>query len=71
MNPLGFVIVDRYTRKLNWDGELHPTETAAIESLTGPRQMWCKSLAEESEDKTYFGKLYEICPVYAPGEATA
>lgn len=62
-NPIGFVIVDRYTNKIDWDGELHPTVEAAIDSLTGPRQMWCKTPEEENEDKTYWATAYMLCRV--------
>lgn len=60
---VGFVIVDIKTRKLDWDGELHPTREAAIESLTGPHQMWCSTPEESSEERTYYGDVYEILPV--------
>jgi hypothetical protein len=33
-NTAGWIIVDRKTRALDWDGELHPTKEAARLSLT-------------------------------------
>jgi hypothetical protein len=62
---IGYVVVDKETQKLDWDGEMHPLRVDAIESLTGPRQMWCKNLEDETEDRTYWGKAYIICPVLA------
>lgn len=59
---IGYVVVDIKTRSLDWDGELHPTEEAAIESLTG-HTWWCKSLEEETDERTFYGTVYEILPV--------
>lgn len=61
----GFVIVDIKTRQLDWDGELHPTREAAIESLTGKYQWHCRTPEEATEDRTYYGNYYEILPVTA------
>lgn len=62
---IGYIVVDNVTKALDWDGELHPTEEDAIESLTGPHQMWCKSIEEETEERTFWGTSYMICPVEA------
>jgi hypothetical protein len=63
---IGYVVVDKETKKLDWDGELHPLRVDAIESMTGPHQMWCKSLEDETEDRAYWGSAYDICAVLAP-----
>jgi hypothetical protein len=62
---IGYVVVDVVSKALDWDGEMHPSEEAAIESLTGPHQMWCKSAEEETEDRTFWGSAYMICAVEA------
>lgn len=54
--PIGWVVVDRDTKKLDWDGELHPTADSARDSLTGNAR-W------QDEDWQPF-VLYDICPVY-------
>ena len=61
--PLGFVVVDKVSLALDWDGEMHSSREGAIESLTGPHQMWCKYINDETDDKTYWGRAYMICPV--------
>lgn len=61
--PAGFVVVDIKTRKMDWDGELHLTREAALESLTGPRQMWCRTPEEATDERTYYGDVYEILTV--------
>lgn len=61
--PAGFVIVDIKTREIDWDCELHPTREAAFESLTGPCQSYCRTPEEETEERTYWGKHYEILAV--------
>jgi hypothetical protein len=66
---IGYVVVDRETKLIDWDMEVHPLRVNAIESLTGPYQMWCKSLEEETDDRTYWGKAYMICKV-TESEAT-
>lgn len=60
---IGYVIVDAETNAIDWDAELHPTRDAAIASLTGPRHMYCKSVDEETDEKTYWGRHYAICTV--------
>lgn len=67
---IGYVIVDKVTKKLDWDGELHSLRVDALESMTGPRQAFCKNLEDETDDRTYWGKVYDICPVYAPKAAS-
>jgi hypothetical protein len=66
---IGYVVVDKETKKLDWDGEMHPLRVDALESMTGPYQAYCKNIEDETEDRTYWGKVYDICPVYSP-EAT-
>ncbi len=66
---IGYVVVDKVTKKLDWDGELHPLRVDALESMTGPYQAYCKNMEDETEDRTYWGKVYDICPVYAPKPA--
>jgi hypothetical protein len=60
---VGFVVVDIKTRELDWDGVLHPTREAAVESLTGPHQMWCRTREEATDERSFFGEVYEILPV--------
>lgn len=64
--PIGYIVIDTDTNEIDWDGKLHPTRDAAIESMTGPGMMWCNSADEETEDKTYWGRAYIICPVGKP-----
>ena len=59
----GFIIIDRETKEIDWDGAMHPTPEQAIASLTGPRHMYCKTEAEENDEKTYWKRHYMICPV--------
>lgn len=66
---LGFIVVDAETKQIDWDGDLHPSREAAIESMTGPRHMYCKSVDEENDDKTYWGRHYLIAPVEMPDPA--
>ncbi|WP_457948274.1 hypothetical protein ACTAQI_20200 [Pseudarthrobacter sp. alpha12b] len=61
--PIGYVVVDRVTKEIDWDCELHTSIDQAIRSLTAPQQMYCKTFEEETEDKTYWAKHYMICPV--------
>ena len=61
-STVGFVIVDIKTRKLDWDGEMHPTREVAIESLTG-HTWWCRTPEEATDERTYYGDVYEILPV--------
>jgi len=62
--PIGYVVVDSQTNAIDWDGDMHPTREAAIDSLTGPHHMWCKSVEAEDDDHTYWGKAYTIGVVY-------
>lgn len=62
-DPVGFVIVDIKTRKLDWDGEMHPTREAAIDSLTAGRTWWCRAPEEATDERTYYGEVYEILAV--------
>jgi hypothetical protein len=64
---IGYVVVDVQTKKLDWDGDLHPSKDAAVASLTGAGQMWCKSVEEEDDERTYWGSAYMICPVELGG----
>lgn len=59
--PIGYIIVDKTTRKLDWDGELHPTTGAASDSLEGDRRF------NDPDWKPY--ELYDICPVFPEGAA--
>lgn len=57
----GYVIVDKATGTLDWDGELHKTVDAAIQSLTDPWQ----EFADSDEDAAATGRknwrdVYEI-----------
>lgn len=63
MTPIGYIIVDRETKEIDWDCELHQSIQQAIRSLTAPQQMYCKTEEEENEDKTHWAKHYMICPV--------
>lgn len=60
---IGYVVVGRKSKQIDWDLEMHPLRVDAINSLTGPYQKWCRSVEEETEDRTYWGKVYMICPV--------
>jgi hypothetical protein len=55
--PIGWVIVDRETKKLDWDGELWPTESEARKSLTED--------VFYNDDSWQPFEIYDICPVLA------
>lgn len=54
-NVIGWVVVDKTTRALDWDGELHPTEEAARSSLDGDRKF------TDPDWKPF--DLYDVFPV--------
>jgi len=51
----GWIIVDKTTRALDWDGELHPTKRAASASLTNDAKH------HDADWKPF--DLYELLPV--------
>ena len=55
--PMGWLVVDKVTRKLDWDGELHDTEQQARDSLTENAKY------QDADWKPF--ELYDIVPVYA------
>jgi len=69
VNTLGYIIVDKKTRAIDWDCELHPSIEAAIESMTGPRQSMCRTVEEEddvaNDGRTAWWLVYSIHPVTA------
>ena len=57
---VGFVVVDIKTRKMDWDGELHPTREAAVRSLTDGHTWWVRTPGEAADGRTFYGDEYEI-----------
>ena len=51
----GWIVVDKSTRALDWDGELHPSEEAARMSLDGDRKY--------NDPDWNPLELYEVLPV--------
>lgn len=46
--PLGFIIVNKLTNQIDWDGEVHPTREKAIQSLCAG--MYVQTTQEEHTD---------------------
>ncbi|UKA69563.1 hypothetical protein [Arthrobacter sp. FW306-06-A] len=57
-DPAGYVIADKKTGAIDWDGEVHPTVEAAIESMCGPFQSFSRE--KDDPDKDYWGDVYDI-----------
>lgn len=60
-----FVIVDRQTREVDWDGEVHATREAAIASLTGPGHYSDDPTDDQALGLGYWGEAYEIAEIVA------
>ena len=60
----GYIIVDKKTNAIDWDGELHPSIESAIESMTGPHQSMCRTAEEEddaaNDGRTAWWRIYSI-----------
>lgn len=71
-DTLGYIIVDKKTRAIDWDGELHPSIEAAIESMTGPHQSMCRTAEEEddaaNDGRTAWWRVYSVHSVTARPE---
>ena len=56
-----YVIADKRDGKLDWDGELHPSIDACIESMCGQSQSYVRTEEEATdEDRTVWSEDYEI-----------
>ncbi|MGO4297114.1 hypothetical protein [Glutamicibacter sp. MCAF14] len=60
----GYIIVDKKTNAIDWDGELHTSIESAIESMTGPHQSMCRTAEEEddaaNDGRTAWWRFYSI-----------
>jgi hypothetical protein len=65
MSIIGYVIVDRETHAIDWDGDLHATRESAIQSMTGPHHGFVRTADEEDEDHQVWWNAYWILPVMA------
>ena len=65
--PVRFVIVDKITGALDWDGDLHPSREAAIASMCGRHSMYVAT-PEDVDDRdaisVYWADDYDICEVH-------
>ena len=55
-NPIGWIIVDKITKSLKWDGELHFSKDRAMASLL-------ENIGYRDDEWKPF-ELYDICAVY-------
>jgi hypothetical protein len=65
--PTKYVIVDKITGKLDWDGDLHPSIESCIESLCGPQQPYAREEEENEAELTVWSEIYEIRRVLSLG----
>lgn len=56
---VGYVIVDKKTGAMDWDGEAHETVAAAVRSLTQHGSFD----DEYDQETTHWSECYKICPV--------
>ena len=60
----GYIIVDKKTNAIDWDGELHTSIESAIDSMTGPHQSMCQTVEEEddaaNDGRTAWWRIYSI-----------
>lgn len=68
-NIIGHVIIDKETRLIDWDGEVHATREAAIDSLCSSRYGipadFTRCEDEGSINRPYWGDQYIIGTVTA------
>ena len=58
---VGYVIADKATGSMDWDGQVHPTVEAAINSMCGPRQSFSRE--KDDPDKDHWNVVYNILAV--------
>jgi hypothetical protein len=59
----GYLIVDKVTGEVDWDGTIHPSRDKAIESLCGVGSSYVPTQGDATEDRRYWGEVYIICAV--------
>jgi len=60
---VGYVIADKATGSIDWDGEVHPTFEAAIDSMCGQHQSYSRE--KDNLDKDHWSVTYDILAVKA------
>ncbi|YCK81371.1 hypothetical protein M1D89_20225 [Arthrobacter sp. D3-18] len=58
---VGYVIADKATGSMDWDGQVHPSVEAAINSMCGPYQSYSRETDDPERD--HWSVTYNILPV--------
>ena len=58
--PTTYLIVDKITGKLDWDGELHSSIESALTSLCDDVQSYVRTEAEVTDEKGLWSDVYDI-----------